>query len=131
MMRRISPATGANFSTASSASAGLKTEKGAPPMMGLAMNALPLRIAIPPRAPVLAWLKQLRADWKAAGAHARTPLPRIREWCELPRNVAPFETLMSFEFGQLDNRIRSLPGDWSRRRFKVSRRSSVPQVVNR
>jgi amino acid adenylation domain-containing protein len=95
-------------------------------MMGLAMNALPLRIAIPPRAPVLTWLKQLRADWKAAGAHARTPLPQIREWCELPRHVAPFETLMSFEFGQLDNRIRSLPGDWSRRRFKVSRRSSVP-----
>ncbi len=66
-------------------------------MIGLFINTLPTRAVLAPGALAADWLRALQARQAAARAHEHTPLVRIREGSEVPRNTELFETLFAFE----------------------------------
>ncbi len=66
-------------------------------MIGLFINTLPTRALLAPGAMAADWLRALQARQAAARAHEHTPLVKIREGSEVPRNTELFETLFAFE----------------------------------
>ncbi len=75
---------------------------GVESMLGLFINSLPLRVAIDPGAPVLAWLKALLAQNVAMRQYEYAPLVQIQGWSEVPRGRALFDSLLVFESAPVD-----------------------------
>ncbi|MBE2197646.1 MAG: AMP-binding protein, partial [Anaerolinea sp.] len=70
---------------------------GAEQMIGLFINTLPLRVRIDPTQTTLSWLQSLQAHNVELRQYEYTPLWRVREWSELPRDLPLFESLFVFE----------------------------------
>jgi len=66
-------------------------------MIGLFINTLPTRASLDPAARPGDWLRALQGRQAAARAHEHTPLVKIREGSDVPRNAELFETLFAFE----------------------------------
>ncbi|MGH8490382.1 MAG: non-ribosomal peptide synthetase, partial [Gammaproteobacteria bacterium] len=79
---------------------------GVEAMVGLFINTLPVRVALPPEAPLLPWLEQLQGQQVEREQYAYTPLVEIQGWSEVPRGVPLFEILVVFENYPVD---RALP----------------------
>ena len=61
-------------------------------MVGLFINTLPLRVALPANQPVAAWLRELQAQNAAMREHEHAPLVRVQRWTGVS-----FDTLLVFE----------------------------------
>ncbi|HUI06175.1 MAG TPA: amino acid adenylation domain-containing protein [Verrucomicrobiae bacterium] len=73
---------------------------GAENMLGLFINTLPMRVNAAPDRPLLALLKDLRAQQVALRDHEQTPLSEIQRWT----GVAPlFRTIVVFEKAHLND----------------------------
>jgi amino acid adenylation domain-containing protein/FkbM family methyltransferase len=83
---------------------------GAESMVGLFMNTLPVRIRLPAEMPLLAWLKEIRAQWIATRPYEHTPLVKVREWSDVPAGRPLFETLLVFENNPHDFILRGHGG---------------------
>ncbi|MBV8200642.1 MAG: AMP-binding protein, partial [Acidobacteria bacterium] len=70
---------------------------GAEAIVGLLINTLPVRCALPAGAGAAAWLAQLQAGQAAQQPFEQTPLPRLQALSELPPGAPLFETLYSFQ----------------------------------
>ncbi len=79
---------------------------GAEAMVGLFVNTLPLRTAVPPGGELLAWLRGLQERNAEIRRHEHTALADIREWSEVPRSLPLFETIMAFENFPVDRSLR-------------------------
>ncbi|MCA1604642.1 MAG: amino acid adenylation domain-containing protein, partial [Acidobacteria bacterium] len=66
-------------------------------MVGLFINTLPVRVALPPEAPLLPWLEQLQGQQVEREQYAYSPLVEIQGWSDVPRGVPLFESLVVFE----------------------------------
>jgi amino acid adenylation domain-containing protein len=66
-------------------------------MVGLFINTLPVRIALPPDVPVGDWIKDLHARQLELQQYDYSPLVQIQGWSEIPRGVPLFESLLVFE----------------------------------
>ncbi len=84
-------------------------------MVGVLINILPLRIAVPPHASLLPWLKQIRERWIALREYEHTPLDKIWEWCGLPRGMPPFDSLLVYDHEPLSETLGKLGGEWRHR----------------
>jgi Condensation domain/AMP-binding enzyme len=88
------------------------TVSGRPPelpgvesMVGLFINTLPLRVAVPRKARVREWLKDIQARQVELAAHDQTPLANIQRWCGLSGGASLFESLLVFENYPLDSAL--------------------------
>ncbi|WP_437675103.1 amino acid adenylation domain-containing protein [Sorangium sp. So ce131] len=80
-------------------------------MVGLFINTLPLRVAVPPAATVVGWLRDLQATTTELGRHEHTPLAQARAWSAVPAGQPLFESLLVFENYPADPRTQEgLPG---------------------
>ena len=70
---------------------------GAETMIGLFINTLPVRVRVPPDAPLLSWLNELQARQVELRQHEHTALTQIQGWSEVPRGAALFESILVFE----------------------------------
>ena len=79
-------------------------------MVGLFINAMPLRVALPPEAAIGEWLRQLLAINAELRQYEWTPLVEIQGWSEVPRGKALFEILFAFENYPVDAALREQQG---------------------
>ncbi|HSN96834.1 MAG TPA: amino acid adenylation domain-containing protein, partial [Candidatus Nanopelagicales bacterium] len=70
------------------------------------MNTLPVRVRVPPSAPVGAWLSNLMRQQVERLPHEHAPLSLLQTWSELPRGEALFESLLVIENYPLDEALR-------------------------
>jgi amino acid adenylation domain-containing protein/non-ribosomal peptide synthase protein (TIGR01720 family) len=73
------------------------TLDGAEEMVGLFINTLPVRVAVPPRMPLAAWLKQLQSEQVRLRDYEWSSLVEVQGWSEVKRGAALFESLLIFE----------------------------------
>jgi amino acid adenylation domain-containing protein len=88
--------------------------------VGLFINTLPLRVPVPPEAPVLPWLRDVAARWAQVRAHRHTPLANIQAWLD---RGARFESLLVLEPRAFDADL----GEWGT--FELRGRTSYPLVA--
>ncbi|WP_394836404.1 amino acid adenylation domain-containing protein [Pendulispora rubella] len=87
------------------------TLPGVEGMVGLFINTLPLRVAVPASTTVADWLRALLTSTTELGAYEHTPLARARAWSPLPAGQPLFESLLVFENYPADPRAyQGLPG---------------------
>ncbi|HEX7242264.1 MAG TPA: condensation domain-containing protein, partial [Longimicrobiaceae bacterium] len=70
---------------------------GAEEMVGLFINTLPVRVAVPGEAEAGAWLGELQGWLAELRGYEHTPLVEVQGWSGVPRGEALFDTLFVFE----------------------------------
>ncbi|HEV2735718.1 MAG TPA: amino acid adenylation domain-containing protein [Longimicrobiaceae bacterium] len=65
--------------------------------VGLFINTLPVRVRVPPDAPLLAWLGALQERQAAIRAVEHTPPADVQRWSGLPHGTPLFEHILVFE----------------------------------
>lgn len=70
---------------------------GVESMVGLFINTLPLRVQVPPTAPVLTWLKDLQERQAELQQYEYSSLLDIHGWSDVPRSEPLFESIFVFE----------------------------------
>lgn len=80
------------------------TVSGRPPdlpgserMLGLFINTLPVRLAVPPEEKLLPWLKNVQAQQAEMRQYEYTPLAHIQGWSDVGRGVSLFDSILVFE----------------------------------
>ncbi|MFP2964367.1 condensation domain-containing protein, partial [Myxococcus sp. 1LA] len=80
------------------------TVSGRPPelagveqMVGLFINAIPVRVKLPGAIPVVSWLREFQAWLQNARQYESSPLVEVRRWSDVPPGPALFESLVVFE----------------------------------
>jgi amino acid adenylation domain-containing protein len=71
--------------------------EGVESMVGLFINALPVRVAVDERERLTAWLERLQAQQFEQRAFEYCSYDQIREWAGLPRQDLLFESVLVFE----------------------------------
>ena len=66
-------------------------------MIGLFINTLPFRVAVPDDEPVWSWLEGLQAQHLAARAWEHCSAGEIHQWSGLPASVPLYDSLLVFE----------------------------------
>jgi len=95
------------------------TVEEAEDMVGLFINTLPLRVALPAKAELLPWLKELRAQWVAMREHEHTPLAQVQAWSDVGGGRTLFDTLVVFENYELNATLQSRGDAWKNRHFRL------------
>jgi surfactin family lipopeptide synthetase C len=70
---------------------------GVESMVGLFINALPVRTQVEPDKLLLPWLKGLQDQQLKAREYEYTPMLQIQRWSHLPPGMALFESIVAFE----------------------------------
>lgn len=81
-------------------------------ILGLFINALPLRVSVDPKQPVQAFLQGLLRQNLDMRQYEQTALTRIQSWCELPRGQDIFQHLLTFENAPVDPKLRQRTGSF-------------------
>ena len=66
-------------------------------MVGLFINALPLRVQVDAGAGLVSWLRRLQDEQVERDRHSQEALVDIQSWSDVPRGVPLFEMLLVFE----------------------------------
>jgi natural product biosynthesis luciferase-like monooxygenase protein len=98
-------------------------------MVGCFINTLPVRTQVPPDAPLIPWLQELRAQSLAVRPYEHTSLLEIQGWSEVPRGTPLFETIVLFENYLVDSRLRAQGGIWEHRAFHLREKMNFPLGV--
>lgn len=64
---------------------------------GVLMNILPARVQVPPERALLSWLTELQDQQVCLRQYEYTPLQKIYEWCQIPRDQLLFESYLVFQ----------------------------------
>ncbi|MFE4517673.1 amino acid adenylation domain-containing protein, partial [Kitasatospora sp. NPDC056783] len=70
---------------------------GVTSMVGLFINALPTRVRIDGRRPLLDWLREVQDTQSEARRHDAVSLAQLQTWSELPGGTALFDSIVVFE----------------------------------
>ncbi|WP_321475252.1 AMP-binding protein [uncultured Paludibaculum sp.] len=97
--------------------------------VGVFINTLPFRVAVPPDALPGPWLRQLRAQWVLQGTYGNTPLDKVVEWGELPVGQAPFDTVLVYDHEPPGDTLRQLGGTWLNRSLRRLQRTESPLTL--
>lgn len=82
------------------------TLAGAERMIGVFVNSVPVRIAVDPRAHLVAWLEEIQSQQVKAREYEFAPLLKVKGWSEVPAGLSLFETIMAFENYPVDEVLR-------------------------
>jgi len=81
--------------------------EGSNAIVGLLINTLPLRIPVDENAEVVAWLRQVRAQWDAHRDVEHTPLRAAAAWSEIVPPNPLFESLLVYELDTFEKTMRT------------------------
>lgn len=104
--------------------------EGAKSMVGLFINTLPLRVSLRPEQPLVSLLEELRAQHITLRDYEHTPLTRIHEWSQVPRDTPLFDTVLVFEDYEINSRFRGLGERWAKRDFKRLEQTNYPLTLS-
>ncbi|HYW07942.1 MAG TPA: condensation domain-containing protein, partial [Longimicrobium sp.] len=99
---------------------------GAGEIVGPFFNTVPVRVRVPAGARLVPWLRELRAQHLAVRDHEHTPLARVQEWSQIPRDVPLFQTLFSFERATMTDTLRAEGAAWRSRTLYPIRQPNFP-----
>jgi amino acid adenylation domain-containing protein len=80
--------------------------EGVESMVGLFLNALPVRAHAPARAPLITWLKGLQSQQAEARQFEYSSLAQIQNISEIPRGMPLFESTVAFENFPVEDLLR-------------------------
>ena len=98
-------------------------------MVGIFINTLPMRVFVDPEQPLIPWLKDLRAQWRALRSHEHTPLTSIQAWSDMRAGSPLFESIVVFENFLLNSLLRAQGGAWEKRTFTYYGQTNFPITV--
>ena len=81
-------------------------------MVGPLIVTVPVRVRVCSEAPLIAWLRELRAEWLSYRDYDHAPLTLIQQSSEISRGASLFETFVVFENGAFDDGLRANGGGW-------------------
>ncbi|HEX2076750.1 MAG TPA: amino acid adenylation domain-containing protein [Longimicrobium sp.] len=70
---------------------------GAEQTVGLFINTLPARVAVPEAQGVLPWLHEVQRGHAGLQQHGHVPLVQVHGWSAVPRDQPLFETVLAFQ----------------------------------
>jgi natural product biosynthesis luciferase-like monooxygenase protein len=105
------------------------TVPNAESIVGVFINTLPVRVRVVPEMPVAAWLMTLRQQQLGVRGYEHTPLVNIQKWSSVPADMPLFDSLLVFDYEQLDTSLRSLGPAWHTREFQIIERTNYPITV--
>src|SRR5262249_19828580 len=79
---------------------------GVEAIVGLCINALPVRVHVSRESALIPWLQRLQAEQVEREQYTCSPLVEIHGWSDVPRNMPLFESLVVFENYPLDTALR-------------------------
>ncbi|HEY5350169.1 MAG TPA: amino acid adenylation domain-containing protein, partial [Candidatus Lustribacter sp.] len=84
---------------------------GSAGIVGLLINALPMRVRVDEATAVVPWLQHVRSQWAALRSVEHTPLREIVGWSEIAAPAPLFESLLVYERETLEHTVRRLDPD--------------------
>jgi amino acid adenylation domain-containing protein/non-ribosomal peptide synthase protein (TIGR01720 family) len=99
---------------------------GADEMVGLFINTLPARVAVPPGEAVSRWLTRLQEQAVELRGHEHTPLSEIQRWSGAPSGQSLFDTILVFENYPIAESLREAHGGLAVRELRVSEKAAFP-----
>jgi non-ribosomal peptide synthetase component F len=79
--------------------------------------------------PVAAWLKTLRQQQLGVRGYEHTPLVNIQKWSSVPTDIPLFDSLLMFDYEQLNTSLWSLGPAWQTHEFQIIERTNYPITV--
>lgn len=101
------------------------TLSGVESMVGLFINALPVRVSVSREAQLVTWLKELQVEQFEARKYEFCNQVQVQGWSEVPRGTLLFENVLIFENFPMDNSFRTLD-DQQGRHFE---KTNLPLTV--
>jgi len=86
--------------------------QGVDEVAGTCLNFLPLRLAVPPDAPLLPWLRDVQAREADLREHEYAPLTDVHAWSELPPGETLFESYLVFEKFPMPRPVLDARREW-------------------
>ncbi len=112
------------------------TVSGRPPelpgvdrMVGLFINAVPVRVRVPADAPLAPWLQDLQARQAETREHEHAPLVDVRAWSGLPAGEPLFDSLLIFENFPVDASAAEPRGGVEIAGFRAFERTNYPLTL--
>jgi len=102
---------------------------GVESMIGLFINTLPVRVAIPPAAALVPWLRDLQAHQVEARRFEHSPLVRVQGWSDVPRGRPLFESAVAFESYPTDPDLQERAGGLGVGTLQVREQSTIPLTL--
>ncbi len=102
---------------------------GVESMVGLFINTLPVRVAVPEGEPAAAWLPRLQAAQFELRQHEWTPLARVQALAETPAGEPLFQSLLAFENYPVDPAVAERLGELAIGEVAVSERTNYPLTL--
>jgi surfactin family lipopeptide synthetase C len=100
--------------------------EGADSIIGMFINTLPVRAQIDEKKPLIAFLKELRAQHIATRAFEHSPLAKIQRWSDVAPGMPLFESLMNYESRPWDALLDSFGGNFPKREWDVRHQTNIP-----
>ena len=102
---------------------------GVESMVGLFINTLPVRVAVPERAALVPWLKQLQEHQVELRQYEQSPLVQVQGWSNVPRGQPLFESIFVFENYPTDASLGAREGGLGVRSTRVLEQTNYPLTV--
>ena len=104
--------------------------EGMDEMVGLFVNTLPLRVQVLPETPLLPWLQELRSQWINLREYEQTSLVKIQQWSDIPPGIPLFNTIVIYEYDDLDSALKKLGDNWQQRECKLIDAVEIPLCLS-
>lgn len=102
---------------------------GSEDIVGVLINTVPVRTAVPMDAPLGRWLRALRAQWVDLRSVELAPLAQVQRWAGLGAGTPLFESLVVFEGYELEAALQARSGAWTHRRFGLHQQTGFPLTL--
>ncbi|MFA4949166.1 MAG: amino acid adenylation domain-containing protein, partial [Candidatus Krumholzibacteriia bacterium] len=99
---------------------------GADSIIGMFINTLPVRARIDEGMPLIAFLRELRAQHVATRAYEHSSLANIQRWSEVPPGMPIFESLLNSQRRPWEAVLTALGGNFLKRQWDVLQQTNIP-----
>lgn len=106
-----------------------KSVADASSMVGLFINTIPVRVIVEPETEVEVWLRKLKNDLAEAREFEFTSLVDIQQWCDLPSGTPLFETLMVFDYTDLQSKLRKARKWWNDKNAEILQQTNYALTI--
>ena len=96
---------------------------------GCFITTVPVRLQLDPNNTIGEVLTKIRDEQVTVRPFEQTPLTNIRRRLDVPPGRQIFDSVLMFDFGTLDEQLKSLGGDWGKRSVDLLEEGDTPVSV--
>ena len=105
------------------------TLEGSEFMVGVLINALPVRVKICDDDYLVPWLKRLQQQQVQMREFEHSPLVQVQAWSEVPHGVPMFESILTFENYPVDVALKEWSGSVDIKDVRINDQTNYPLIV--